>query len=105
MTHKIQIKYSPYNHRRYGKPWIAKVKSWAGQNPELDWGFWFGNADYGGYTQVDAEVGDLIRNGQKDLRSSKTENEWNVVEEGGFLKEITPSEARTIWEARAVCVQ
>lgn len=94
---RIAIKFGQYNERRYGKPWIAKVISWAvGGQPELDWGGFIGDT-WGGECEIEAEPGDIIRYGQKDHRGNKTDNNWGVVNSEGIIKGITPVEARKLW--------
>lgn len=99
---RVSVKFGQYNDRRYGKPWIAKVVSWSiGNQPELEWGGFIG--DYsGGEGEIEAEPGDIIRYGQKDHRSNKTENNWGVVNSKGIISGITPVEARKLWSKKVL---
>jgi hypothetical protein len=101
---RIEIKYKPYNFRRYSKPWIAKSKAWpTGKQPEVEWGVYVGGAfgRTGGFVEIEAEPGDIIRDGIKDHRKPhQSDNDWSVVETDGTLRKITPVEAREIWVGR-----
>jgi hypothetical protein len=96
----IVVNRSGYNGRRYSKPWIAIVTGWdVGQErPEIKFGAYIGN-DRGGVLEIEAEPGDIIRMGQRDLRNSKyTESDWYIVSGDadtlGSLMKTTPAEAR-----------
>jgi hypothetical protein len=98
---KIAITYKSYNSRRYGKPWIARIISWpTGKQPDLEWGVYVGH-DKGGFAEIEATPGSIIRDGQKDHRKPHAStNDWSVVEEDGSLRQVTPLEARKIWDAK-----
>lgn len=98
---RVSKEFGSYNSRRYGKPWIAKVTKWqVGKPPELDFGRYVGD-DSGGEVEIDAEVGSIIRIGQKDFRSGRGGfSGWYVVQPSGELKEVSPVEARKIWDDR-----
>lgn len=96
---RISQSWSGYNARRYSKPWIAKVISWeVGKNPEISFGRFIGDDQDGGEVEIEAEVGDIIRTGQKDLRKRGDRPDWYVVEENGKLKDVTVSEARKLFK-------
>jgi hypothetical protein len=86
-----------YNDRRYSKPWIAKVTAWpVGGYPVLA----FGSCVDGEIAELDAEVGDLVKYGQKDLRKPRgTTNEFAIVEADGGLLTVSASQARAHYNA------
>lgn len=98
---RITISHGAYNHRRYSRPWIAKVTAWpVGAQPELAWGAFLGD-DMGGETEIEAHPGDIIRSGQKDNRNPrKSDNNWYIVADDGTLIDATASTARTAWAKR-----
>lgn len=63
---KYTIDTDRYNDRRYGKPWIARVVG-----KEFAWGEWEGRPGEAGKLRIDAEPGDLVAEGQKDLRKGR----------------------------------
>lgn len=84
-----------YNQRRYGRPWIAKVSAWpVGKTPMLDFG-----VSLDAYNvEIEAEVGDVVRYGQKDKRGGKnTESHWGIVNSDGSIQEMPATEARDHW--------
>jgi len=99
---EIKQETGSYNGRRYSRPWIAKVTSWTGVKPTLKWGNFISNAEDGGIMVIDAEVGDIIRYGQKDNRGNGTENSWAIVEPNGSLRRVTPAEAYQSPERAAI---
>jgi len=97
---RVAIKYSPYNGRRYGKPWIGIISGWpVGGKPELEWGGYVGDAG-GGEAEVDAAVGDVSRSGQKDQRGTRSLSSWHIVGSDGELVQVGPVEAREAWDKR-----
>jgi len=70
---QITINTGSYNHRRMGKPWIAKVDFSKNPKGDFSWGDWTGDAYNGGegILSVDANPGDIIATGQKDHRQPK----------------------------------
>lgn len=100
---RITEDYGSYNPRRYGKPWICKITTWPiGGKPEVEWGRYLGD-DNGGEVEIDAQVGDIIRTGQKDHRGRNTEASWNVVDKDGSLISVNATEARKAWEKKTEC--
>lgn len=93
---RITKSFNGYNKRRYGRPWIAKVAGWDGPRPDLAWGAYHGDDD-GGYCEVEAAPGDIVRWGQKDNRGGNTSADWGIVGEGGEVLEVTAAAARTHW--------
>jgi hypothetical protein len=94
----VSITYGPYNARRYSKPWIASIKDWpVGKSPVLDFGFYNGD-DNGGFVEIEAAAGDVIKAGQKDNRNyNNTKNDFYLVGEDGSVSKITANEARQAW--------
>lgn len=91
---RVIYKVESYNTRRYGRPWIASIKSWnIGERPELSFGGGSWNT-----AELDAEPGDIVKIGQKDNRNPKyTENNFAVVQSDGTVVEIGENEARELW--------
>lgn len=96
---RVTIEWDQYNHRRYSKPWIAKIIAWNGsEKPKLEWGQWLGTADEGGVLEIYASVGDIIRWGQKDYRKiHRSVNQYGIVREDGELEDVTPGNAKKHW--------
>ena len=69
---EITLETSSYNHRRMGKPWIAKV-DFATPKGDFTWGDWTGDHYNGGegVLSIDVNPGDIIATGQKDNRQPK----------------------------------
>lgn len=97
---KITIERGDYNHRRYSKPWIAKISDWSEAKAKLEWGHYFGDDD-GGTLEIDVDDGDIVRMGQKDYRHPKSESHWYVVESGNLRELRGESEARKLWLAKS----
>lgn len=91
----ITVQFPSYNERRYSKPWIAKVVSWApGQHPEINWGSFNGRPGEAGEAEIEAVAGDVIRWGQKDNRNPRgTECNWGIVNDDGSITNCSASEA------------
>ena len=68
----ITIETKCYNHRRMGKPWIAKV-DFSTPKGNFSWGDWTGDQYNGGegVLSVNANLGDIIAQGQKDNRQPR----------------------------------
>lgn len=100
---RVAVDFASYNHRRYGKPWIAVVTSWpTGGKPEVRWGNFLGDSRNGGAgeAEIEAEPFDVIRWGQKDNRGGNTEANWGVVRVDGSVYECDAKEARKAWDER-----
>lgn len=97
---RITKEFSSYNHRRYSRPWIAKVTGWpVGSQPTLQWGTFLGQEGEAGECEIEAEPGDLIRWGQKDNRNPKYSTAyWGKVEADGMITTLTAVEARRAYE-------
>lgn len=69
---QIERNTASYNHRRMGRPWIAKV-DFATPKGEFVFGDWTGDAYNGGegVLTITADPGDIIAKGQKDNRQPK----------------------------------
>ena len=90
-----------YNERRFSKPWIAVVETWpVGGRPTLRWGSWLGKEGQVGELEIDANVGDVVKFGQKDYRKrSGTVSKFGVVHSNGTIMEVPEKEAREFFEA------
>ncbi len=78
---RATMEFPPYNTRRYGNPWIAKVIDWPIGKPAV--------LEFGHTTHLTAEilakVGDVVRWGQRDHRAKRhTEAAWGVVTADGI---------------------
>lgn len=92
----IEIPIPAYDPQRLGRPWIGKVVMWVeAAGPSLQRGHWFGD-DGGGELEIDASDGDLIKWGQRDLRSGTPACHWARVQ-GEHLIELTETDARKRW--------
>lgn len=97
---RVSQKFGSYNQRRYSKPWIAKITSWPiGGKPEVQWGGYCGD-DNGGEVEIEANVGDIIRTGQKDHRGGNTDASWYIVQADGSLSSTDAADARKAYDAR-----
>lgn len=94
----VTIKYGAYNQRRYSRPWIAKVTGWTvGKSPVLEFGYYNGD-DLGGFCEIEADAGDIVKSGQKDYRAlNKSTNDFFLVNDDGDVSQVTPAEARQAW--------
>jgi hypothetical protein len=96
----IRIPFTHYNARRYSRPWIAKVSSWAvGDRAVLAWGTYLGD-DNGGEVEIDAEPGEVIRYGQKDNRGKSGSAQWAIVQPDGTYSGCTEAEAAKQYRSR-----
>lgn len=94
---RVSVSFGSYNFRRYSKPWIGKITSWpVGGKAEIAWGSYLGD-DNGGECEIDAQVGDIIRTGQRDNRGNGGTNDWYVVESNGSLTSIDQAAARKLY--------
>jgi len=93
---KITKTFGEYNHRRFSKPWIAKITEWeVGCSPTLKFGrFLGGSCGGGGDVEVEAEMGDIVRWGIKDNRGSRGISKWGIVRPDGCVDTCTQSVAR-----------
>jgi len=80
---RLTIKTEPYNDRRYGKPYIARMDFSSSPQGEVSWGDWVGQPGEEGVLVLEAEPGDVIMVGQKDNRNSrKSVPDYYIVAEG-----------------------
>lgn len=90
---RVTIEFGPYNHRRYSRPWIAKVTEWpVGKQPALEFGALVGLTG-----EIEADIGDVIRSGQRDNRGNNTVSNWGIVTADGSVADATATEARNHW--------
>ena len=91
-----------YNHRRYTRPWCARVSTWTNKQPILAWGDYLGDSEHGGRCQVEAAPGDVVRWGQKDLRrGDKSESHWGIITTSGMVIGCTAAEAYDAYHQRS----
>ena len=69
---EITVETSSYNHRRFSKPWIARV-DFSTPKGDFSWGDWTGDHYNGGegVLSISANPGDIVAKGQKDHRQPK----------------------------------
>ena len=86
--------FGPYDAKRYGRPWLAKLKGIPGTT-KLTYDFqesaFAGDAMNGGKIMGYLEDGDYISYGQKDFRGDATV-QWTGVYLNGELKPVSKSE-------------
>lgn len=85
---EITIETSPYNHRRYGRPWIATVDFTQSTKGNFGFGDWTGDHYNGGagVLTITANPGNIIAQGQKDSRNPRNSApDFSVVETDGQL--------------------
>lgn len=70
---RITQETSSYNHRRMGRPWIAKVDFSETTKGNFIWGSWTGDHYNGGegVLSIDTHIGDIVAMGQKDNRQPR----------------------------------
>lgn len=94
-TMRVTVEFTPYNTRRYGRPWIAKVTNWPiGKQPTLEFGGLVGLT-----TEIDATPGQIVRYGQRDNRGNHSQSDWGIVQENGGVEPSTPEKCREHWLA------
>jgi hypothetical protein len=97
---KIRIETPVYNERRYGRPWIARVDFSSSLRGEFLFGEWLGRHGYTGELYVEAEPGDIVARGQKDLRNARNSApSYYIVQDDGNLEHIgeNPVDARRFY--------
>jgi len=104
----IKIATQQYNQRREGRPWIYKVVAWYGDSkPDVVWGTWISDGDgSAGELRIEANPGDLVREGQKDQRRpDKSRDQWYVVGADGQLRPIDSKVAALhYWESQVAAL-
>jgi len=87
---QITIETSSYNHRRFSKPWIAKV-DFSTAKGDFSFGDWTGDHYNGGegVLGINANPGDIIAQGQKDFRQPKNSApDFYIVGADGKLEDL-----------------
>lgn len=97
---RIEIVFGPYNSRRFGRPWGAKVE-FEGTKMVYDFkaGHYLGD-DRGGNVYIECNPGDLIAYGQRDGRGNGTMNVLAIVNNDGSLQEVDKTAALEHFESR-----
>lgn len=81
---------SPYNEKRYSKPWIAKINFSSNPKGDFKFGDFVGAAGEAGMLVIELEAGDYFAWGQKDNRNPKyTEVNFCMMEENGDIKSFS----------------
>ncbi|TVT44310.1 MAG: hypothetical protein FHP92_20710 [Denitromonas halophila] len=90
---RIEIEFDSYNQYRFSKPWIARVVDWpVGGHCELRFGVYQGDAD-GGFVEITANIGDVVRWGQKSSSVTKTFSRWGIVQADGRITRVSQAVA------------
>lgn len=99
---KLEIDTPSYNQRRYGKPYIAKIDFSTGASGTPTWGEWCGRAGDPGLLILEAEVGDIIMQGQKDNRNQRysTPDYYQLADDGSLKPTGTKASAYKLWRDR-----
>ena len=92
-TMKLTIATTAYNHRRYGKPYVARIDFSADPRGTAIWGVWVGTPGDAGVLVIDAEAGQCVMQGQKDFRGRNGTPEYSIVQSDGTLKSTTKADA------------
>ena len=99
----IKLNTDSYNPRRYGKPWIAVVDFSKNPKGDYTWGDWVGSPGQAGVLVIQAEVGAIIAQGQKDNRGNGTRIIYAQVATDGKLVPIaSKADAYTLATSEAV---
>lgn len=102
---RVTISFDPFNHRRSGRPWIARVLEWpVGKRPVFEFGRFLGSARNGGEVEIAASTGDVVRFGQKNVKVNHTDSRWGIVADHG-VEIVSPQEARVAWEIRCAAIE
>ena len=98
---EIKIETSEYNSKRFGNPWIARVE-FIENKMKLYFGTWIGNIGESGILLLNAEPGDIVTYGQKDLRKVEySKRAYLVVNNDGSLSRLSgPVAAYELWESK-----
>lgn len=85
---KIEIETSSYNSRRYSKPWIAVVDYSKNAKGDFSWGTWIGDHKSGseGKLVIEAEDGQIVAKGRKDMRGGNTTVTYYQVRQGTLVE-------------------
>ena len=83
---------SPYNTRRYSRPWIARITAWPiGEKPRIA----FGTTSRDGVTMtLAANPGDAVYWGPRDNHGNNSEWNYALVDANGVLQKCSEAEAR-----------
>ena len=94
----ISKEFSPYNSRRYSRPWGAIITLNNDGWQYVFKGVWLGDENEGGDLVIhDVTENTIVAFGQKDNRKPKnSENEWYAVQADGSLLPVTKQEARKL---------
>lgn len=104
---RVTKSFSSYNSRRYSAPWIAVVVSWkTGGKAELRFGSFLGDSRNGGEgdCEIEANLGDIVRWGQKDTRGNNTEANWGIVQEDGAISSCEMREAKVYFDSKETII-
>ncbi len=97
---KLEIKTEPYNERRMGAPWIAKV-DFTDPKGTFTFGHWIGGHRNGseGLLTLNVEIGDIFATGQKDFRKPANSSPQYYQVTDSVAKALTKAEAYKAWQA------
>lgn len=85
----------PYNHRRYGKPWCARVTGVDARGKLVyEWAEWTGRIGAAGVLRAACRPGEIVAWGQRDgRRADRSDHELERMDEAGRMHRISVVEA------------
>ncbi len=90
----ITVPTEAYDNKRFSLPWIARVTDWeSGKGPRVRFGKYSGKDGDPGKIIIDAEIGDVIKIGQKDYTGEATKNDYYIVGEHEEISQISEEAA------------
>ena len=97
----ISINWGAYNSRRYSIPWVAHITNFLGSPTLAFIKYAYNGSNSGGELVFEAEIGEVIKYGQKDYRNANgTIIRFGLVQENGSIEIISNStQARKLWNA------
>lgn len=97
----VTVPFGPWNPAKFKFPYIGVVRAWEGDAPATEPGQFIGGPRHGGEAEVLANVGDVVRFGQRDMEGRGKAFAWGVVEVNGDVRTLSRSEARRLFRLRA----
>jgi hypothetical protein len=94
-TMLIERQWHAYNDRRFSRPWAARI-TFEGVDPIYQFIGRFASS----VLTFDAEPGEIVVTGQKDMRGNKTSKDFYLVQPSGKLSEISEHEALLFWRTK-----
>lgn len=82
----LEIPTQSYNHRRYGKPYIATLCFSSNPKGDTTFGAWVGSEGEPGLLVIQAAPGQVIMTGQKDFRGNNGRPKYGVAQCDGTVE-------------------